>query len=182
MRHSSHETAIAVERIALTVQFAAATKRRGGLSRYLAPAALAALVAAVIVVVVSSPRIPGTHSHPAGSRNAIVRRLPPYWIVAPGETYATISEKTGLSIDRLEALNPYADPYGLVPGERLRLVLHPPTPRPRPLGPRFWTVRPGDSFGLIADKTGVNLAKLEQLNPRLKPTTLQPGDRVRLRP
>jgi LysM repeat protein len=43
-------------------------------------------------------------------------------------------------------------------------------------------VRPGESFGSIAAKTGINLAKLEQLNPRLKPTTLRPGDRVRLRP
>jgi LysM repeat protein len=43
-------------------------------------------------------------------------------------------------------------------------------------------VRPGESFGSIAAKTGINLAKLEQLNPRLKPTTLQPGDRVKLRP
>lgn len=166
----------------MTVQFAAATKRRGGITRYLAPAALAALVAAVVLVVVSSPRIPATPSHPAGSQHATVRRLAPYWTVAPGDTYATISAKTGRSISQLEALNPYADPYGLVPGEHLKLLLHPPPPRPRPLGPRFWTVRPGESFGLIAEKTGINLAKLEQLNPRLKPTTLQPGDRVRLRP
>jgi LysM repeat protein len=43
-------------------------------------------------------------------------------------------------------------------------------------------VRRGESFGLIAAKTGIGIDKLEQLNPRLKPTTLQPGDRVRLRP
>ena len=58
---------------------------------------------------------------------------------------------------------------------------HPPKPRPKPLGPHFWTVRTGDSLGLIADKTGINLAKIEQLNPRLKASTLQPGERVRLR-
>jgi LysM repeat protein len=174
-------TATSVGRIALTVQFAAATKRRGGITRYLAPAALAALVAAVVVVVVSPPRISVTRPQPAGSHHATARRLPAYWTVAPGDTYATVSDKTGLSIGQLEQLNPDADPYGLVPGEHLRLMLHPAAPRPRPLGPRFWTVRPGESFGLIADKTGINLAKLEQLNPRLTPTTLQPGDRVRLR-
>jgi LysM repeat protein len=166
----------------LTVQSVTATKRRSGITRYLAPTALVALVAAVVVIVVTPPRISATHSHPAGSHHATARRLPAYWTVAPGDTYATVSEKTGLSIDQLEQLNPYADPYGLVPGERLKLTLHPAAPRPRPLGPRFWTVRPGESFGLIADKTGINLAKLEQLNPRLTPTTLQPGDRIRLRP
>ena len=51
-----------------------------------------------------------------------------------------------------------------------------------PLGPLYWTVRPGESFGSIAAKTGVNLLTLEQLNPRLKPATLWPGDRLRLRP
>jgi len=43
-------------------------------------------------------------------------------------------------------------------------------------------VRPGESFGSIAAKTGINLATLEQLNPRLKRASLKPGDRVRLRP
>jgi LysM repeat protein len=42
-------------------------------------------------------------------------------------------------------------------------------------------VRRGESFGSIAAKTGQNIVKLERLNPRLKPTTLQPGDKVRLR-
>ena len=47
--------------------------------------------------------------------------------------------------------------------------------------PMFWTVRAGQSFGSIAAKTRINITKLEQLNPRLKPSALQPGDRVRLR-
>jgi hypothetical protein len=40
----------------------------------------------------------------------------------------------------------------------------------------------GDSFGSIAAATGHRIATLQHLNPRLKPTELQPGDRVRLRP
>jgi LysM repeat protein len=102
--------------------------------------------------------------------------------VRPGDTYAQISEKTGLTIAELEAFNPHTDPRSLTPGQRLKLWLHPPPPRPKPLGPSAWTVRRGDSFGLIAAKTGINLTKLEALNPQRKPTTLQPGDRVRLRP
>ena len=37
-------------------------------------------------------------------------------------------------------------------------------------------------FGSIAAQTGINLTELEQLNPRLKATTLQPGDQLKLRP
>ena len=40
----------------------------------------------------------------------------------------------------------------------------------------------GRVVGWIAAITGINLATLEQLNPRLAPAALQPGDRVRLQP
>jgi LysM repeat protein len=164
------------------VQFAAATHPRGRISRYLAPAALAILLGAVTVVVLTSAGSSGTHSSSANAPHATNRPLPPYWTVRPGDTYGQISEKTGLSVDQLEAFNPKTDPNNLLPGQRLKLSLHPPAPGPKPPGPRFWTVRPGESLGSIAAKTGINLTKLEQLNPKLKPTTLQPGDRVRLRP
>jgi peptidoglycan DL-endopeptidase LytF len=149
--------------------------------RLLAPVALAVLLAALVVVVVTSAGGSGPHSRSTNSPQATIPGLAPYWTVHPGDTFALISQKTGLSIAQLEAFNPDADPNNLIPGQRLNLWLHPPPPRPKPLGPRFWTVRPGESFGSIAAQTGINLTKLEQLNPRLKTTTLQPGDRVRLR-
>jgi LysM repeat protein len=55
------------------------------------------------------------------------------------------------------------------------------TSKPRPPSPRYWTITAGESFGSIAAKTGIDITKLEELNPRLHPTTLQVGDRVRLR-
>jgi LysM repeat protein len=165
------------------VQFAATTQPPGRILRYLAPAALAILLGAVIVVVLTSAGSSGPHPNSANAPHAtVLRRLSPYWTVRPGDTYGQISEKTGLSVDQLEAFNPQTDPNNLLPGQRLKLSLHPPAPRPKLPGPRFWTVRPGESFGSIVAKTGINLTKLEQLNPKLKPTTLQPGDRVRLRP
>jgi LysM repeat protein len=143
-------------------------------------------VAAAVVLIVSSP--PGflrttagrTHGPPAAAHH----RLPPYWTVRPGDSFAVIAAKTGLTTDELQAFNPTVAPLALVPGERLNLWQHPPKPRgPRskPLGPMFWTVRPGQSFGSIAHATGISIVTLEQLNPKLKPASLQPGDRVRLR-
>jgi LysM repeat protein len=143
-------------------------------------AALAAVAAACVGVIVYQPRIGGTH-HAAPPRHATVRRLPPYWIVRPGDTYAHIARKTGLTVDQLEAFNSEVDPAALVPGQRLNLWRYPPKPRRKPRGPLYWTVRPGDSFGLIAARTKINIVTLEQLNSRLKPASLQPGDRVRLR-
>jgi len=165
----------------LTVALASSSRPRFRGKRYLAPVALALLLAAVVVIASTSAVRSRGHSWAARSRPHLAR-LPPYWIVRAGDTLAQISQRTGLTIGRLEAFNPDADPLALIPGERLNLWQHPPAPRPKPPGPRFWIVRPGQSLGSIAASTGINLATLEQLNPRLAPNTLQPGDRVRLRP
>jgi LysM repeat protein len=152
--------------------------------RYLAPALLAAVLAVVMVVVFNAPGSSATHPRSSTSAHFRVRHLRPYWTVRPGDTFAQIAVRTGLTINELEALNPNADPNSLLPGERLNLWRHPPPPRkprPKPLGPLFWTVRSGQSFGSIAAATGINLATLEQLNPRLHAAALQPGNRVRLR-
>jgi LysM repeat protein len=132
-------------------------------------------------VVVAKPGRSGSNDFSARASHAKARHLPAYWTVRPGDTFTGIAHKTGLTVAELEAFNPTVDPVGIFPGQRLTLWLHPPKPRPKPLGPRFWRVRPGQSFGSIAASTGIDITKLEQLNPRLKPNTLQPGDRVRLR-
>jgi LysM repeat protein len=167
----------------VTVQLAPATSPRGGVWRYLAPIVLASAAAAVIAVVISAPDHAGHGRGGARASHATARRPPPYWIVRPGDTLMEIAARTGVSVTQLQAFNPDVDPLALVPGERLKLWLHPPkpTPTPVPLGPLYWTVRPGQSFGSIAAKTGVNMLTLQRLNPRLKPTHVWPGDRVRLR-
>jgi LysM repeat protein len=46
---------------------------------------------------------------------------------------------------------------------------------------RFWVVHAGDTFGVIAARTGVPLATLQKLNPNVQPTALFIGQRIRLR-
>lgn len=162
------------------VPYAPAAPRRGRVGRYLAPLALLGLIAAIVVIVTSARNL-GVHRGANKPPHAAVRPPHPYWIVHSGDTYAHIAAKTGLTVAQLQAFNPNVDPIELLPGQRLNLWRHPPKPRPKPLGPRLWTVRPGESFGSIAAKTGINITILEQLNPRLRSTTLQPGDRIRLR-
>lgn len=164
--------------VAPSPQLPRPTHRAFRLSHLLAPLAFAAVVAAIVLVVTHAPK--ATTARPTGTTRPH-RRLPPYWIVRPGDTYTTIAHRTGLTIADLEVLNPAVDPVGIHPGQRLNLWRHPPTARRKPPGPQFWTVRSGESFGLIAAKTKISLATLEQLNPHLKPSALQPGDRVRLR-
>jgi len=166
----------------MTVHLAPAPESKVRPSHFLAPFALAILIAAVLVVVVKVPGASDSHSA-LGSAHRTGPRLPHYWKVRAGDTLSQISSKTKVTVAQLEALNPNLDPGALVPGQRLLLRRQPPTakPRPKPLGPQFWTVRPGESFGSIATKAHVDITKLQQLNPNLSSTTLQPGDRVRLR-
>jgi LysM repeat protein len=48
-------------------------------------------------------------------------------------------------------------------------------------GDKFYVVQEGDSLSTIAEKEGVDLETLEQLNPELDPQTLTTGQRVKLR-
>jgi LysM repeat protein len=53
--------------------------------------------------------------------------------------------------------------------------------RRRPRLAKYYRVRGGDSLSGIAVKTGISLATLEALNPRVPPDALQNGQRLRLR-
>lgn len=172
--------------VGTTVQRARAPRRPGRIvARLLVPLLLLGVAAAVYSIVRSPPAFlrntdAGTHT----SRPAPHRRLPPYWTVRPGDSFAVIAAKTGLTTDQLQVYNPNVDPLALTPGVRLNLWQHPPKPhrpKPKPAGPMFWTVRAGQSFGSIAHATGISIVTLEQLNPKLTPASVQPGDRVRLR-
>jgi LysM repeat protein len=146
---------------------------------YVIPAILGLLVVALLVAVAIT--LGGGGSDHAVAKNPGRPGLPPYWTVHQGESYSVIARKTGLTVDELETFNPYTNPATITPGQRLKLRLHPPLPKPRPKGPKFHTVRTGESFGSIAAKTHHNITNLQRLNPKLHPTLLQPGDRMRLR-
>jgi LysM repeat protein len=45
---------------------------------------------------------------------------------------------------------------------------------------RYVTVQAGDTFGSIAAKTGVSVATLQRLNPKLSSTSLFIGEKVRI--
>lgn len=54
--------------------------------------------------------------------------------------------------------------------------------RPRSVGGRAsYTVKPGDSLGLIAQKTGVEVETLELINPEVDAQALSPGQKLKLR-
>ena len=152
--------------------------------RYLAYLILGGLVLLLLVIVVVAVTSFDGDDDPARAsdeRRAQIRDLPVYWTVRRGDTYVRIARRTGLTVDELETFNPSVDPSTIQPGQRLKLRKNLPKPKPKPLGPKWVTLRSGDSFGSVAAKTGKPIGRLQALNPKLKATKLQPGDRVRLR-
>jgi len=53
--------------------------------------------------------------------------------------------------------------------------------RAKPPAKAYWTVRAGDTFGVISAKTGVPVSTLERLNPNVSSTSLFIGERIRLK-
>jgi hypothetical protein len=46
---------------------------------------------------------------------------------------------------------------------------------------RSYRVRPGDTLGVIAERTGLSVERLQELNPDLDPQALATGKRLKLR-
>jgi Tfp pilus assembly protein FimV len=119
------------------------TGRKASPLRVLAPVALVAFGLALFLIVSSSPVV--TPDRPAPSDRAAAKpeaspaparerrerrrrarrkedRLPrSIYTVKPGDTLDGISQKTGLSTERLQELNPKLDPRALEPGQKIRL-------------------------------------------------------------
>ena len=115
-----------------------------------------------------------------------VKTNAPYYVVKRGDALTTISDRTGIPVERLTALNPSLDPLALMPGARIRL--RPLTPaerararRRRKALPAYYVVKRGDSPSRIAEKTGVPLFRLFELNRGIDKKPIQPGQRIRLR-
>jgi LysM domain-containing protein len=102
-------------------------------ARLLAPIALGLVAFAFLVVVISSggsgdggrkdersPSSTKRHAakpkHPRGQRDSDST-----YKVKTGDTLAGIAEKTGLSVEKLQELNPELDPQALVTGQKVKL-------------------------------------------------------------
>jgi hypothetical protein len=94
--------------------------------RYLAPIALAAVIAAIVLVVQGGL---GTTQHrappPRAARRAVVSHhaaaITTFYVVKSGDSLSVISVRTGVSVPTLESLNPGVNPNALQTGQRLRL-------------------------------------------------------------
>jgi LysM domain len=103
-------------------------KRNSALPRALATLALAGALLVFVLALASSLGGGGSSGPSAptpGGRAARVSggnaHIPAVYVVKDGDTLTSIAHKTGVSVARIQTLNPHVDPQILISGERLKL-------------------------------------------------------------
>ena len=105
-------------------------QRRLRVSHLLAPLALLVFVIVFASILLNSEALKGDDGGEATTTagqqtetETTPRKQPkrPFYIVKLNDTLEAISEKTGVPVQRIQELNPEADPQALVAGQRLRL-------------------------------------------------------------
>jgi LysM repeat protein len=104
------------------------TKRSSAPARIVAVAALVG--AFVLVIVVIGASLGGSSNSSNGHGNGgnsehhasqAKRKVPATYVVKSGDTLISIAHQNGVSVARIEALNPEVDPQILIAGETLKL-------------------------------------------------------------
>jgi len=98
-------------------------------ARALAAIALVGGVLVLIIVIGSSLGGDGGTPVGGGQRKSPTERpsrarkrpVPATYVVQNGDTLTSIAHRTGVSVARIQALNPSVDPQVLISGEKLRL-------------------------------------------------------------
>jgi len=101
------------------------------------------------------------------------------YTVQPGDTMFTIAQRFGVSLDALVAANPQIpDPSRIFPGQ-IVCVPRSDVPGQCPPNTFAYTVQPGDTMFLIAQRFGVSLNALIAANPQIPdPSRIFPGQIV----
>ena len=105
--------------------------RRRSPARLLAPLALLVVAVAVLLVVQASSDSNDKQDDKSSQTTTTTdqttdsttptRRTRPTYTVKLNDTLSLISEKTGVSVERIEELNPELDPQNLIVGQKIKL-------------------------------------------------------------
>ena len=106
-----------------------AHRGRRSTARLLAPLALVLAAVAVLLVIQASKSSDGgskdsaarTTSTEQQTTQTTKQRIRPSYTVKLNDNLGLISEKTGVSVARLEELNPELDPQNLIVGQKIKL-------------------------------------------------------------
>ncbi|WHE07586.1 LysM peptidoglycan-binding domain-containing protein [Thermoanaerobacterium thermosaccharolyticum] len=113
---------------------------------------------------------------------------PTYYVVQPGDTLWSISNRFGISLDEILRANYFADPNMIYPGQTIiipcpsKAVPMPPSPpvyeHPKE-GRMVYVVKPGDTLYTIAMRFNTTVDAILRANPDIQnPSLIYPGQRI----
>jgi membrane-bound lytic murein transglycosylase D len=113
-----------------------------------------------------------------------------YHKVKSGENLRQIALKYSVSIEQLMEWNALRT-TNIYVGQKLTIYTNQaqlqPTqtqntpPPPPPPAKKYYTVRPGDTFGKIAQRNNLTQAQLQRLNPGIRVNSINVGQRIRIK-
>ena len=105
-----------------------------------------------------------------------------YHKVRSGETLGTIAKKYGISVAEIQRINGLRSTKIYV-GQRLKVKAGSVSvPKPRTTtSKKYYTVRSGDTFGVIAQRNRLSQSQLKRLNPRINISRLSIGQKIRVK-
>ena len=117
-------------------------------------------------------------------------------VIESGDTFGSLAVKYETTSKRIQELNPDVDPTKLQLGQKIRVKGGKPATKQEKAEPKkeeskptvvdtgdavYHTIESGDTFGHLAVKYDTSSKKIQELNPDVDPTTLQLGQKVRVK-
>ena len=97
------------------------------------------------------------------------------YTVKAGDTFFSLAQRFGTTVDAIRRANPTVDPNRLRVGQIICIPTAPPPPTKCPMGTFEYTVKPGDTFFSLARKFGTTVEAIERANPCVDPDRLMVG-------
>ena len=94
------------------------------------------------------------------------------YTIQPGDTFWLLAQRYNTTVAAIEQANPAADPNNLRVGQ---VICIPQGGGPPVCSGFLYTIQPGDTYFLLAQRFGTTVAALEQANPGVNPNNLQVG-------
>lgn len=101
-----------------------------------------------------------------------------YYTVKRGDTFFSIAEKIGTSVERLISLNPAVDPENLSEGQVICTRSAQSTGGSCPFGTIPYTISQGDTLRELALRFDTTVEALKNANPDVNPNDLTVGQRI----
>ncbi len=98
------------------------------------------------------------------------------YTIRAGDTYWRLAQRFDTTVDAIIAANPGVDPENLQIGQQICIPV--PAPSVCPPGSTEYTIREGDTFFRIAERLGVSVDEIIELNPGVNPRDLRVGQRI----